>query len=94
MNIHEEIQKTAAMSANKGIYFDDLWHDLLERLLEYWHADIKMNLWQATDVMLNSAGYQHGRGWFVTKDYVFGYKYEYDDMNILPGILPVLFASG
>lgn len=37
-----------------------------------------MNLWEATDVMLNSTGYQHGRGWFVRKDYNFWYKYEND----------------
>lgn len=35
MNMHEEIQKTAVMSANKEIYFDELWHDLLERMLQY-----------------------------------------------------------
>lgn len=84
----DDIQKTALACANEEIYFDALWHDLLERMLLYWHADIKMNLWEATNVMLNSAGYQYGRGWFVTKEYDFWYKYENDDCLNVPPISP------
>lgn len=86
----EDIQKTAIACAKQEINFDALWHELLERMLKYWRADIKMDLWDATQVMLNSAGYYYGRGWIVTANYDLWYKYENDGLNILPGILQVI----
>jgi hypothetical protein len=63
MNIHEEIQKAALMSANKGSYFDAIWYGLLERLLQHWEADVQMDLWEATNLMLRSAGYFYESDW-------------------------------
>lgn len=39
------IQKTAIACANKEIYIDGLWHDLLELMLHNWHANIRIELW-------------------------------------------------
>ena len=82
------LQKTAIACANKTIYFDALWHELLESMLKYWRAEIKMDLWDATKVMLNSAGYHYGRGWIITANYDLWYKYENDGFP--SGILQVI----
>lgn len=78
MNIHDDIKQTAEACSRKGTHFDALWHEQLERLLKYWNANIRMDLWDATKVILNSAGYHYDIDWNVTNgDYVFWYKYKY-----------------
>ena len=85
MNIHDEIQKTASMSANKGSHFDAIWHGLLERLLRHWKADVQMDLWEATDVMLSSAGYFYESDWHdihPSTNYDLWYKCEEDSLSL------------
>ena len=90
MNIHEEIQKAALMSANKGSHFDAIWHGLLERLLQHWEADVQMDLWEATNLMLRSAGYFYESDWHdihPSMNYELWYKYEEDSLSLLTGLI-------
>lgn len=80
--MHEDIKKTAIACASKGSHFDALWHELLERMLNHWQADIQMDLWDATKVMLHCAGYYNDSDWRVTNNYDLWYQYENDASNI------------
>lgn len=85
MNIHEAIQETAQGSANKGSHFDAIWHGLLERLLQHWEADVQMDLWDATNLMLSSAGYFWESDWHdihPSTNYDLWYKYEGESWDL------------
>lgn len=56
----EEIASKAAMEGSRS--FPTIWHDFLDVLLHQWNADIKMDLKNATNTMIVSAGYCYGDG--------------------------------
>lgn len=86
-HIHDAIQTTALECASKGSHFDALWHELLKVVLSNWEVDIKMDLWEATYLMLRCAGYYYDNDWrdtHPTNKYEFWYKYEDDESIEIP----------
>ena len=91
--IHDLVQKTALQSASKGSHFDALWHESIAQLLSKWNAEIKMDLWDATEIMLRSAGYYYAIDWVdthPTTNYDLWYKCEEDLSEAFEVSMPFL----
>ena len=81
LSITDMIQATASQCAAKGSHFDALWHELLDKILSHWGAKIEIDLWDATKILLESAGYYFDTDWRDThpcSNYDFWYKYKND----------------